>query len=73
MIGKAHLKFLNFTSDCFIAPMIIIVKKDDSLKLALGAKLIDRQLLTTMYQMPSVDELLDAIIQNVTSNAFGTL
>ena len=31
-------------SDCFIAPMVITVKKDHSIKLALDAKPIDRQL-----------------------------
>ena len=61
------------TSDCFIAPIVILVKKDDSIKLALDAKPINRQLYKNKYQMPNVEELLDGVSQIVTAQAAGTL
>ena len=45
LLTEGHLKRLDkCTSDCFIAPIVITVKKDDSIKLALDAKPINRQL-----------------------------
>ena len=71
---EGHIKHLvKCTSDCFIAPIVITVKKDDSLKLALDAKPINRQLFKNKYQMPNVDELVDGVSQIVTANTNGTL
>ena len=64
----------KYTIDCFIAAIAAItVKKDDSIKLALDAKPINRQLYKTKYQMPNVDELLDSLSQIVTANTVGEL
>ena len=57
----------------FIAPIVITVKKDDSMKLALDAKPISRQLYKNKYQMLNVDELMDGISQIITARAAGTL
>ena len=47
---KGHIQLLDkCTSDCFIAPIVITVKKNDSIKLALDAKPIKRQLLINKY------------------------
>ena len=71
---EGHIKRrVKCTSDCFIAPIVITVKKDDSLKLAVDAKPINRQLFKNKYQMPNVDELLDGVSQIVTANTNGTL
>ena len=43
LLKEGHIKRLDkCTSDCFLAPFVITVKKDDSIKLALDAKLIIR-------------------------------
>ena len=69
LISEDHITKLDkCTSDCFIAPIVITVKKDDSIKLALDAKPINRQLYKNKYQMPNVDELLDGVSQIVTAN-----
>ena len=74
LLNEVHIKRLDkCTSDCFIAPIVITVKKDDSIKLALDVKPINRQLFKNKYQMPYVDELLDGVSQIVTANANGTL
>ena len=74
LLLEGHVQKLDkCTSDCFIAPIVITVKKDDSIKLALDAKPINRQLYKNKYQMPNVEELLDGVSQIVTAQAAGTL
>ena len=74
LLAEGHITKLDkCTSDCFIAPIVITVKKDDSSKLALDAKLINRQLYRNRYQMPNVDELIDGVSPIVTANTLGTL
>ena len=74
LLLEGHIQWLDkFTSDCFIAPIVITVKKDDSIKLALDAKPINRQLYKNKYQMPNVEELLGGVSQIVTVQAAGTL
>ena len=42
LLKEGHIKRLDkCTSDCFIAPIVITVKEDDSIKLALDAKPIN--------------------------------
>ena len=74
LLLEGHIQRLDkCTSDCFIAPIVITVKKDDSIKLDLDAKPISRQLYKNKYQMPNVEELLDGVSQIVTAQAAGTL
>ena len=74
LLLEGHIQKLDkCTSDCFIAPIVITVKKDDSIKLALDAKPINRQLYKNKYQMPNVEELLDGVSQIVTAQTAGTL
>ena len=74
LLTEGHITKLDkCTSDCFIAPIVITVKKDDSIKLAMDAKPINRQLFKNKYQMPNVDELIDGVSQIVTENKKGTL
>ena len=74
LLLESHIQRLDkCTSDCFIAPIVITVKKDDSIKLALGAKPINRQLYKNKYQMLNVDDLLDGVSQIVTAQAADTL
>ena len=64
LLTDGHITKLDkCTSDCFIAPIVITVKKDDSIKLAMDAKPINRQLFKNKYQMPNVDELIDGVSQ----------
>ena len=74
LLLEGHIQKLDkCTSDCFIAPIVITVKKDDTIKLALDAKPINRQLYKNKYQMPNVEELLDGVSQIVTAQTAGTL
>ena len=74
LLTEGHITKLDkCTSDCFIAPIVITKKNDDSIKLAMDAKPINRQLFKNKYQMPNVDELIDGVSQIVTENKKGTL
>ena len=76
MLAEGHIKKLDKgTSDFFIAPIAIVitVKKDDSINLALDAKRFNRQLHRNIYQMPKDDELIDGVSQIITAKAEGTL
>ena len=74
LLTEGHITKLDkCTSDCFIAPIVITVKKDDSIKLAMDAKPINRQLFKNKYQLPNVDELIDEVNQIVTENKKSTL
>ena len=55
------------------SPIVIKVKKDDSIKLALDARPINRQFFKSKYQIPNMVELLDGLSQIVTAKAAGTL
>ena len=74
MVSEGHITKLDIcTSDSSIAPLVITVQNDDSIKLALDAKPINRQLYKNKYQMSNVDELLDGVGQIVTAKTQGTL
>ena len=74
LLSDGHIQKLDkCTSDRFIAPIVITVKNDDSIKLVLDAKQINRQLFKNKYQMPNVAELIDGVSQTVTAKAVGTL
>ena len=74
LLAEGHIEKLDkCTSDCFIAPIVITVKKDNSIKLALDAKPINRHLYKNKYQMPNVDELIDGVSQIITATSEGSL
>ena len=74
LLAEGHIQKLDkCTSDCFIAQIVSTVKKDNSIKLALDAKPINRQLNKNKYQMPNVEELIDGVSQIITATAEGTL
>ena len=73
-MAKGHFQQLDKrTNDCFIHSIVITLKKDDSFKLALDAKPINRQFFKNKFQMPNGYELLGGVSQVVTAKAAGTL
>ena len=58
LLPEGHIKRLDrCTGDCCIAPIVITVKKYDSLKVALDAKLINRQIFRKKQQIPNPMQL----------------
>ena len=57
--------------DCFISPIVITRKKDDSIKLALDSKLLNDQIFKNKYQMQNIHELIDNIALQLSNKDSG--
>ena len=69
LIDQKHIIKLDKCSDKqFISPIVITVKKDQTVKLALDSKKINKYIHKNKYQMPNIDLLLDNIAQGVKSD-----
>ena len=69
LMDQKHLKKLDKRSDRqFVSPIVITVKKDQTVKLALDSKKINKFIHKNKHQMPNIDILLDNITQIVKSN-----
>ena len=68
-IDQKHVIKLDKCSDKqFISPIVITFKKDQTVKLALDSKKINKYIHKNKYQMPNIDLLLDNIAQVVKSD-----
>ena len=57
-----HIEKLNECSDQnFISPIVITVKKDKSVKLAIDSKVLINAIHKNKYQMPNIDSHIDSI------------
>ena len=69
LIDQKHIIKLDKCSDKqFISPIVITVKKDQTVKIALDSKKINKFIHKNKYQMPNIDLLLDIIAQVVKSD-----
>ena len=65
---EGHIEKLSSCSDeHFISPIVITVKKDQSIKLALDSKVLNKAIHKNKYQMPNIDMLIDTISQHLTN------
>ena len=65
LIDQGHIVKLDSCSDKqFISPIVITVKKDQSIKLAMDSKQINKAIHKNKYQMPNIDVLLDNVAQS---------
>ena len=66
LIDQGHFVKLEKCSDQqFISPIVITVKKDQSVKLAMESKQINKLIHKNKYQMPNIDVILDNVAQSV--------
>ena len=64
MIKEGHITKLQECSDTyFVSSIVITVKKDGGIKLALESREPNKQVHKNKYQMPNIDELEDGISQ----------
>ena len=69
---KGHIEKLQEGSDKnFISPIVITVKKDKSVKLALDSKILNKSIHKNKYQMPNIDSLIDSISQHINDSNQG--
>ena len=67
-----HIEKLSSCSDeHFISPILITTKKDQSIKLALDSKVLNKAIHKNKYQMPNIDMLIDTISQHLTNTHNG--
>ena len=72
LIKDRHIEKLEkCTTDNFIAPIVLIAKKDGSIKLALNAKPMNAQIWQNKYQIPNMHKLIDLVAQIITRDTLG--
>ena len=69
LIESGHLERLEtIEEDCFVSPVVITVKKDKSVKIALDARKLNDSCIKKRPHMPNVDELLNQISAELSKN-----
>ena len=70
--NEGHFEKLCSCSDeHFISPIVIAVKKDQSVKLGLDSKVLNKAIHKNKYQMPNIDLLVDKISKHLTNTQNG--
>ena len=70
LLDEKHIIKLSSCSDKnFISPIVITVKRDKTVKLALDSKILNKSIHKNKYQMPNFDNLIDTIQQNLNTSA----
>ena len=65
-LQQGHIEKLTECSDkYFVSPIVITVKKDGSVKLALESRELNKQVHKNKYQMPNIEELKDTVGQTI--------
>ena len=68
LLNEGHIKKLTNCSDqFFISPIVITVKKDQSIKIALVSKILNKAIHKNKYQMPNTDSLIQTISQTLST------
>ena len=69
---QGHIEKLQKCSDKnFISPIVITVKKDKSVKLALDSNVLYKAIHKNKYQMPNIDSLIDSISKHINDSNHG--
>ena len=68
LLEEGRIEKLNNCSDqYFISPIVITVKRDQTIKLALDSKILNKAIHKNKYQMPNIETLMDSISQIITN------
>ena len=59
------------TDKQFIQPVVITVKRDKSVKIALDARALNNELIKDKYQMPNLEHLVDMVAEQTDNSASG--
>ena len=66
LLNEGHIeKLLNCSDKFFISPIVITVKKDQLIKIALDTKILNKAIHKNKYQMPNIDSLIQTIPQTL--------
>ena len=68
LLNEGHIeKLTNCSDQFFISPIVITVKKDQSIQIALDSKNLNNAIHTNIYQMPNIDSLIRKISQTLST------
>ena len=74
LIAEGHVERLqNCTDDQFVSPIVITVKRDGSIKLALDSKELNKMESKNKNQMPNIEDLMDRIADVFYSKTSGAV
>ena len=66
LLNEGHIeKLTNCSDQIFISPIVITVKKDQSIKMALDSKILNKSIHKNKYQMPNIDSLIQTNSQKL--------
>ena len=72
LLAPGHIKRVDkITDEMFIQPVVITVKKDRSVKIALDARSLKNAILKNKYQMPNLESLMEKVAEIVNDNNDG--
>ena len=70
LLAEKHIiKLSSCLDNYFISPIVVTVKKDQSIKLALDSKVLNKSIHKNKYQMPNIDTLIESISQQMSAPA----
>ena len=64
-------KLSSCLDEHFLSPIVITVKKDQSIKLVLDSEVLNKAIHKNKYQMPNIDMLIDTISQHLINTQNG--
>ena len=74
LIKSGHLeKVNNVDEDCFVSPVVITVKNDKSVKIALDSRQLNDSCIKMRPHMPNMEELLNQISVEITRDRIAKL
>ena len=66
LLEKGHIERVDtIKDDVFIQPVVVTVKKDGSVKIALDARALNESIAKNKYQMPNLENLMDMIAEKI--------
>ena len=70
LLAEKHIiKLSSCPDNYFISPIVVTVKKDQTIKLALDSKILNKAIHKNKYQMPNIDTLIESISQQISAPA----
>ena len=74
LLKQGHIEKLTECSDKYFVSLIVItVKEDGSVKLALDPRELNKQVHKNKYQMPNIEDLLDTVGQTISEKKPGDI
>ena len=74
LLRQGHIEKLKECSDkYFVSPIVITVKKDGSVKLALESRKLNKQVHKNKDQMSNIEELMDTVGQTINERKPGNV